>query len=456
MHRSLIPALALALTFSVSPLLSQVLTLEEATAWAMQNHPMALAAEAVELRGPAELLRARGAFDPTLQGGFERKDYLGSEYFTYTNAGLEWQSPYAFKLEGGRESAEGIFINPEQTVPEAGQAYLSVKLPLLQGLLYDKYRGGVDRAEASTLRNLAAAEIIRNELRYDIAVAYTNWALARAQVEVYRETQDLLLDYLRNTRGLVAQGDKPAVDTLEASIYFVEARLDAEQAAVDAQVASQDLLALYFPLDQNAVPTPDFFDRALPQLDLSVVGHPQLAEIRASFAELEVERRIKREYLKPKLDVGYSILGDGFNLAPQDEKVEDRSLFTRAYKVSADFRYPILNRTARGDVQLTDIKLAETGGKLEAKRQELVAKAQAYANAALSYEAQISEVNRLIDQSRGLLEAERQLFQLGESTQFLLNQRAQNLQKARITRAKLLSLRLKAIWSWRQATARWE
>lgn len=444
----------------VSPLASAApdaggLTLDSVFAWVLRNHPMALAADAVAERGPAELQRARGWYDPTVRGSFDRKDYLGSEYFTYGQGGIAWQTPYAVKLEAGREWADGIFVNPERTVPDAGQAYLSVKVPLLQGLLRDKYRTDVEQGRVAVERYAAAAEVIRNELRYDAAVAYTEWAFAKTRSAAIAETRELLERYLRNTRELVALGEKPGVDTVEATVYLVDQAIAAQQAAVDVQLAAQELLALYFPLERRDEPDAAALVPTLPLFDRRVADNPVLAELRGQAAELELERRLKREYLKPTLDVGYSVLGDGFELAPRGEKVDDRNFLTRAYKAAAEFRYPILNRRARGDVELAEIKLAETAGKLEAKRQELVAKAEAYGNAVLVYEAQLPQAERLLEQSRRLLAAEQELFELGESTQFLLNQRAQSLQKAFLTRAKLLSARAKAVWGYRQAVAEW-
>ncbi len=437
------------------PATSQVISLDSVMAWVLAEHPLAIAADAVELRGPAELMRARGAYDPTLKGSFDRKDYLGTEYFEYGQGGLTWQSPYALKLEAGRQWAEGVYLNDERTVPGAGQAYISVKLPLLQGLLTDKYRIGVERAQVAVAGNRAAAEVIRNELRYDVAVAYTNWTLASQTLEVYRRTEELLRAYLSNTSVLVSQGDKPAVDTLEASVYLLDQALTTQQAAVDFNVAGQALGALYFPLQAAHEPDSLSLLNVAPVSAASVVQNPILADLRAQAASYALERRLKREYLKPQLDVGYSILGDGFELAPESSKVNDRNFLTRAYKVGAEFRYPILNRMARGEVALTDVKLAETAGKLDAKQQELTAKALAFQRAALAYDAQLQDIERLVAQARSLLAAEQELFDLGESNQFLLNIRAQSVQKVLTTRLKLLSLRAKAVWSWRQAVGQW-
>ena len=431
------------------------LTLDEVNDWVMREHPLALAAAAVEARGPAELLAARGAFDPTIQGDFDRKEYLGTEYFQYADAGLSWQSPYALKLEGGRQWAEGTYINPERRLPDAGQAYLSLKLPMLQGLLIDKYRIGVQQGRLAVDLNRAAADVIRNELRYDIAVAYANWAYATRVLQISEETEGLIRQRLSDIRGLFAEGDRPAVDTLEAAIALANQTLTTQQAIVDQSVAGQDLRALYWVLPEGAQPDLEALRPTLPLDTARVAQHPQLVELRNQVAQQELQRRLYREYRKPRLDASYTILGDGFDLTPADESGAGPGDFlTSAYK-GLTFRYPILNRQARGQLQLADLKVTETAAKLEAKRQQLDAKSRANLQAALAFERQVADVEQLVEQTRALLSAERELFGLGESTQFLLNSREQSLQKALQTLAKVEYSRAKAIFAYRQATASW-
>ena len=264
-----------------------VLRLEQVMDWVMAEHPLANAADAVEARGPAALLAARGAFDPTVQGDFERKEYLGTEYFQYADAGLSWQSPYGFKIEGGRQWAEGAFVSGDRTVPEAGQGYLAVKIPLLQGLMTDKYRIGVQQGRLAVDLNRAAAEVIRNELRYDVAVAYAFWAYATRVLEISAETEALINQRLRDTRELYLQGDRPAVDTLEATIALANQFLTTQQALVDVTVSAQNLRALYWVLPEGAAMDLVDLRPRLPVDTALVSRHPQLAELRSLVAQQE-------------------------------------------------------------------------------------------------------------------------------------------------------------------------
>lgn len=450
----------LALLFLVSLLsgslsAQQTLTLEEAMNWALANHPIADMATAVEAQGAAALLQSKGAFDPKIAGSFDRKQYLGTEYFNYGNAGVEWQSPYAIKVMGGYEFADGVYLNDERFLSSGDQTYLAVKLPLLQGLITDAARIDRRRGDVALERQRALADVIRNELRYDLAVRYAEWRFTERALAINRETEELLEIYLDNTRQLFQQGDKPAVDTLEASVYLGTQRLATRQAAVDAQLAALAFSELYWPLEPGTTPEaigPELL--ALPELPEWPLTQPDLRDLQLLVTDYQLQQRLKREKLKPKLDVSYYLLGNGLELPAQGEG--GGGFFDRAYKVGATASYPLFNRKARGGVEEGRLKIVEGEAKLAAKQQSLTVKADAYRNALNAYSDQLDDAEDLVAQNQSLLAAERELFRLGESTQFLLNVRQQNLQKAMLVREKIRFSRNKSMLGWRLTTAAWQ
>jgi len=423
--------------------------------WAMANHPIAAMADAVAARGAAELLRAKGAFDPKVAAAYDRKEFLGTEYFNYGETGVEWQSPYAVKISAGFQWARGTYLTDELTVPDAGQSYLAVKLPILQGLITDAARIDRQRGDVALERQRALAEVIRNELRFDLSVRFAAWQFAERALAINQETQDLLETYLINTRELYRQGDKPAVDTLEATVYLGTQRLATQQAVVDARLARQALAELYWPLTETDRPAraSDALIVLPPAVDW-VARHPELAQLQLSVTDYQLEQRLKREKLKPKLDLSYYLLGNGLELPAGGDQYGGP--FDRAYKIGATASYPILNRKARGAVQLGELKIREGEAKLSGKRQSLQTKVTAYADAAATYGNQLQQATTLIDQAQRLLAAERELFGLGESTQFLLNARQQSLQKALLVAEKLRFSRDKAVFTYRYLVADWE
>ena len=408
------------------------LTLDEALDWTLREHPLARAADAVEQRGAAAALELRALTDPKLKAEYDRKDFKGTEYYDYGKAELSWQSPFAFEILGGYQVAEGTFLNAERTLPDAGQAYLAIKVPLLRGLLLDEVRIGRRRAELQVERQRALGRVLRNELRYDLTVRYLDWAYANDLLALNQEVARFLNEQLENSRGLYRQGDKPAVDTLEYSVYLNDQLLTVQQSANDLLLAARALQELYWPLGPDDRPLP-LATVSTPQGPLApdFTTHPELLDLQLQLVDVSLQRDLKREALKPVLDAEYYLLGDGLDL-PETE----RSALSANYKLGVTASYPLLNRKARAGLQLGELKVLETEAKLQAKDQALRTKVEAYTAALVNYRQQLAAAERLAVQSAQLLAAEQQLYDLGESTQFLLNTRAQALLKARMTVAK--------------------
>jgi len=388
------------------------LTYPEVETWVMNNHPLARTADAVQERGLAELMAGRAALDPKFNLNYDRKDFKGTEYFDHGKAEISWQSPFALKVAGGFQVAEGTYLNNERFLPSNGQAYIALKLPLLRGLLVDKTRIGLRKGELAVERQRAAADVIRNDMRYDIRLRYLNWVFATRTVNLNQDIEAALLQRLRDYRQLVIQGDKPAVDTLEATVYLGLQRQAVAAAMVEEDLAAQSLAELYWPLEFGDVPS-DFLDSSIGLPDTSALNnHPQLMELNLALADSRLSLELKNEERKPELNLEYYLLGDGVALPEQDA-----SPFTEAYKLGVTASYPILNRKARAGAQLARLKVIESRNKLTDKSQALQTKALAYREAIDNYNLQIGSGNVLADQAERLLEAEQALFGLGESTQ---------------------------------------
>ncbi|WP_020567977.1 TolC family protein [Neolewinella persica] len=435
----------------LAPAAAQNLPYDQTIDWVLNNHPLAAAADAVEQRGAAELMKFRGALDPKLSVNYDRKDFKGTEYFDYGEAAVEWQSPFAVKVAGGYQRAEGTYLNAERTIPSAGQGYLALKLPLLRGLMTDATRIGLKRGELAVDRQRALADVIRNELRYDLAVRYLQWTFAVEVLDLNREMETTIAERLANYRVLLQQGDKAEVDTLEASVYLGTQQQMVRQAEIDLVLAQQAVAEMYWPMTEGEVPVtlPAEFLVNLPAPG-TVESHPEIRQLALSLADASLSRDLKREQLKPELNLSYYLLGDGFALPEMDA-----SPFAEAYKFGLTASYPILNRKARAGAQLGELKVLESEAKLGAKTQALFTKAGAYYGASRQYLQQLNSGEILANQAAQLLAAERELYDLGESTQFVLNQREQALLKARMDVAKLRLSRAKAVATYRYLRAVW-
>ncbi|RMG56346.1 MAG: transporter, partial [Bacteroidetes bacterium] len=153
----------------------------------------------------------------------------------------------------------------------------------------------------------------------------------------------------------------------------------------------------------------------------------------------DVERRLKAEKLKPKLNVNYNLLQTAATPSGDSEFFYP-GLFANNFKWGVSLGFPIFLREARGNLELTRIKQRETGLKQDLKRQELANKVQAYATEMENIAGQIDLSRVNVAQYEALFEAEILKFQAGESSIFLINSRENKLIDARL---KLQSLQAK-------------
>jgi outer membrane protein TolC len=223
------------------------------------------------------------------------------------------------------------------------------------------------------------------------------------------------------------------------------------QAEIDLSLAKQAVTELFWPMTDNDQPVAlaGAFLVNLPTPG-TVDTHPEIRQLALSLADASLSRDLKREQLKPELNLSYYLLGDGFALPEVDG-----SPFSNAYKLGVTASYPILNRKARAGAQLGELKVLESEAKLGAKTQALATKASAYYAASGQYLDQLQDGEVLAGQAARLLAAEQELFQLGESTQFVLNQREQALLKARMGVSKLRLSRAKTVATYRYLRAVW-
>ena len=169
--------------------------------------------------------------------------------------------------------------------------------------------------------------------------------------------------------------------------------------------------------------------------------HPDLREYQLKLSSLEIERNLKAEKLKPTLNVEYNLLANGFDFQNND-KINRREenlglLFQENFKWGLEFSVPLFLRKARGNIQLTDAKIANTNFKLSEKQQAIKNKIESYVQQLTFTQTQLLITVEMITNYQLLLSAENEKFRIGESSLFLVNSREQKLIEAQMKWAKL-------------------
>ena len=95
-------------------------------------HPLVKQADLKLNEAQANLMQARGAFDPKIEVEYNEKQFKNSDYFSILNSSFKIPTWYGIELKAGFDNAEGIFVNPENTLPNSGLTSLGVAVPIGQ------------------------------------------------------------------------------------------------------------------------------------------------------------------------------------------------------------------------------------------------------------------------------------------------------------------------------------
>ncbi len=431
---------------------SIVLTQDRFLEIVKKHHPVALQADIQVSKGNALLQSSRGGFDPKLFADYNQKYYADKSYYGLLNGGLKIPTWFGLEVKTGIERNDGQYLNPEHTVPESGLWYAGVSLPVGQGLFIDKRRAELRKAEIYQKSSLIDRQLILNELLYYAGKTYWDWFIAHENLLVYENALNVAQERFDAVKQSALLGDNPPIDTLEAGIQVQTRRLGFQQASLEYQNATA-LLEVYLwldgtvplELDNITVPTSmsdvvatEIDGELLLTLDTFITGHPKLKHYQLDIDQLSIEKRLKKEMLKPEFDLNYFALSEPIGNDPL------YNLSTNNYKWGLEFSMPLLLRKERGDLKLADLKIEEKTLDLSNEQALISFNINASLNHWNTSYDQVQLYLQTVRDYLGLLEGERRLFESGESSLFMINSREMGYIQAQLKLIELLGKNKKA------------
>ena len=294
-------------------------------------HPMARQADLYRDQATANLLSARGGFDPKAYASYSNKNFNGENYFQYAETGVKLPTWAGLELKGAYNYAAGDFLNIENKLPKNGQANIGLEWALGQGLLFDERRADLQMARNGLEMSAAERLALQNDLLLESAKVYWGWVLAQQSLQI---TDAALQQAQIRHNGLVEsfrQGDKPAIDSLESFILVQSRTLDLQFARTEAQNTAI-VLAAFLWNPENQVIAPEKLPAAPDIATLTNgleytfnvdelvqkarVNHPEIQWYKTKLRQLDIERRLKIEKRKPIVNLSYYLLGNGWEFFP--------------------------------------------------------------------------------------------------------------------------------------------
>lgn len=418
-------------------------TYNEFLGYVKKFHPLVKIANLELNRAQANLMMARGGFDPKIEVDFDKKQFKDRDYYSILNSSFKIPTWYGIELKAGFDNNEGIYLNPENTVPNQGLTSFGVSIPLGQGLFINQRMADLRKAKFQIQLSNADRKLQAIQVLYDASVAYFNWKKNFDEVKLYQNYSSNAQIRFKGIQSLIEQGDKPAIDSTEAGIIVKNRLLNLEDSNLKLTKSKLELsnfiwLENNLPLElsdalipeekleltiQETLRTNDLLNQ-----DFSITNHPKINALQNKIDILTVEQKLKANLLLPKIDVGYSYLSEPSYI--------DNYQF-KDYKVGLNFSFPLFLRKERGNLKLAKLKVQETIFALDLEKVQLTNKINAQKIEIASLTKQQTIINDLVKDNSTMLNSEERLFSFGESSMFLINSRENNLVSAQLSQIAL-------------------
>ena len=430
---------------------SMTLSFSEYLGYVKKYHPIAKQAELTIQIGQANLMKARGAFDPKIEVDNERKTFKNLEYFDQLNATFKIPTWYGIELKGNFEQNDGVFLNPQANVPEDGLYSAGISASLGQGLFINQRMADLKKAKFFREQTVADREILVNQILFDASLAYFNWLQAYNETRIYEQFLKNSKNRFQGVKRSVENGDKAAIDSIEAGITVKNRTLGLEQAKVKLMKASLDLSTYLWlnddiPIELQSNVIPDAFIEdsvddvleisGLPLTDFVLENHPKLRSLNYKFQGLEVDKRLKANKLLPKVDVQYNFLTQDADVA--------RSFNTNQYKGGFSIAFPLFLRKERGDLKLAKYKLQDAQFDISNAKITIQNKVLSLYRVLESFQIQNKLIEDIVKDYTTMLSAEERKFSFGESSLFLINSREKSLIDSQLKAVEVQNKYLKA------------
>lgn len=416
-------------------------TYNEFLGYVKKYHPLVKQADLKLNEAQANLMQARGAFDPKIEVDFNEKQFKDNQYYSILNSSFKIPTWYGIELKAGFDNSEGIYVNPENTLPNSGLTSFGISVPVGQGLFINQRMTDIRKAKIAQNLNAAERNLQAIEVLYEASVSYANWKRAFEEVKLYDNYLANATTRYKGVEKLISEGDKPAIDSIEAGIVVKTRLLNLEDAKLKLIKAKLEL-SNYLWLENN-VPL-ELKDDLIPEITLSKTikevlqinelnpidlnNHPKIKALDAKIAMLKVDKKLKANALLPKLDISYNYLSEPSYI--DNYRFED-------YKIGVNFSFPLFLRKERAGVKLATIKIQDSEFGLQFERKSIENKIKSQQQEIASLEKQREYIRKLIQDYNTLLNAEDRLFEMGESSLFVINSRENTLVSSQINEIAL-------------------
>ncbi len=406
-----------------------VLPLKEFILKVKQHHPLAKVAAITEEKAIANIQIAKGSFDPILDVEATSKTFDSKNYYRYNNGEIKIPLPIG-DFKTGIENNSGQFLFSEVT--NGRSSYAGIEIPLAKGLLIDKRRAVLQQAKIALNENRQQRNMMMNDLLLDAYISYNDWAGTYKLYTIFSDYVTVSADRLKLVKIGFKNGDRAAMDTIEAFIQVQNFMLLQNEAYMALNTATFQMNNFIWDDKETAQ---QLADKVVPDTsvlnDMSMLvslqnflnesnsTNPFLLQYRYKIEGLQVEKKLKFQQLLPEINAKANLLNRDYNPL----KNAGLPLLENNNKWGVGIKIPLLFRQGRGEYKMAKLKLEENNLYFKQKIVETENKIRDYYNRVTILQTQIFTANSALLNYNSLLKNELLRFNNGESSLFLVNSR---------------------------------
>ncbi len=436
------------------------LSLDEIQAWIDRSHPLLKGAGTEKVMARGKMLKALGAFEPTLINDTEVERFIsssdpngGTQTVGFNDTLVEARHPWGFRYSAGvREVINGPAKIPDLSFSNGNnQVLLGGFFPLLKGLMMNPDNAELQRSELADPRADVRVAQTRQDLFLAAATQFWDWVGMVKLAEVQRKALGVAQDRYKQVEGRAKAGAVAPLDVVEANQEVQRRR---EIAIAAQRGVEQEQLKLSMFLWERNVPVmppveraPEFPSQMLIPTPDTIQAHKLQAKAdRPEIKEIDIEAKLNnidlalaKNNLLPSLDA---------EAAPA--RAPEKFVLGLGYRFGLELRIPILQRKSRGEVLEAQGKADRFVLVQKFREQQVVIDVDNALSAIERAKERVAAAVESLRLAKTLEEGERFRFSLGATSVLFVNLRERNSvdSENQVIRAKADYQKALALYQW--------
>jgi outer membrane protein TolC len=396
-----------------------------------QFHPVAKQADINIEKAKADITTARGMFDPLLLTKLSNKTFDGTGYYDHFQQELVIPTWYGVEINAGLENLSGSRTDPQETLGKT--SFTGITVPLAKNLVMDKRRAALQQAKIFKQSSEAEKRTMLNDLLLDALKSYWLWVQEYQVMKVIGDAVTVNEKRFELMKIAFRQGERPAIDTIEALAQLQSFRLLLNEAQLNFQNKGLELSVFLWNkntepvmLPASVVPDAAWKKTSITESSLPVLedllnnarsNHPDLLQYNFKLNALDVEKKLKFQELLPTVNFRYNQLGKGYAIL----KNTAAPLFENNYQYGVTLGIPLRLSEGRGEYRKAKLKIQETQLQRSQKTLAIENKVRSFYNELQTLRNQVALQQQQYHNYLALQRGEETRLFNGESSLFLVN-----------------------------------